>query len=549
MSGRGRIRTRGLRLRRASHYPGYATRPARSELPQIQWFRWVPWATWIAAPISAGGVSTVSDALPDPYGRGFDAGEDTVARVRSAWERREQSRLSAGSLARRPWQSVLRSSLGPTVLLISVLRLIAPNLGSSGALLIIYLMIHSVAALAPSLIATEMSFQALGARRSLREVGGIPQRRRHDLAADPGMDRIREGMNVARRMQVIQALLVMMALSSIIFASFATSESRGTWQITHLLASACGLMLTFVQQTRLDDYARLDDPLPYLTLHAPTHHPTELETILSSVVRAHLDPDLALEWEAWEEALTSFANISAPSSEVMERFLYLQHLLASGQIRETEARQELKEFIDPIRVDELLEGPNDSLDAPTLRRLIAHASAWQPDLFHLFQRLQKDLLIHGESISRGGLRVDLAMDTILDEGHGHLFIALNNQSDQNRSVGVEVIVTDGEPEVQNYRLGLRPCPAPTGPLPLLEPGAEDVASFLPRYLERGFVLWLGVSWKRGVNPSQAVIVNLRSEDGQLLSSETLLVEVHHRPGEAARNRRRAIRQARMASGS
>ena len=84
---------------------------------------------------------------------------------------------------------------------------------------------------------------------------------------------------------------------------------------------------------------------------------------------------------------------------------------------------------------------------------------------------------------------------------------------------------------------------------VLEPGAEDVASFLPRYLERGFVLWLGVSWKRGVNPSQAVIVNLRSEDGQLLSSETLLVEVHHRPGEAARNRRRAIRQARMASGS
>ena len=59
------------------------------------------------------------------------------------------------------------------MLLIAVLRLIAPNLGSSGALLIIYLMIHSVAALAPSLIATEMSFQALGARRSLREVGGI----------------------------------------------------------------------------------------------------------------------------------------------------------------------------------------------------------------------------------------------------------------------------------------------------------------------------------------------------------------------------------------
>ena len=104
-----------------------------------------PLGTWIAAPISAGGVSTVSDALPDPYGRGFDAGEDTVARVRSAWERREQSRLSAGSLARRPWQSVLRTSLGPTVLLIAVLRLIAPNLGSSGALLIIYLMIHSVA--------------------------------------------------------------------------------------------------------------------------------------------------------------------------------------------------------------------------------------------------------------------------------------------------------------------------------------------------------------------------------------------------------------------
>ena len=70
-------------------------------------------------------------------------------------------------------------------------------------------------------------------------------------------------------MQVIQALLVMMALSSIIFASFATSESRGTWQITHLLASACGLMLTFVQQTRLDDYARLMTHSPI----SPSTHP------------------------------------------------------------------------------------------------------------------------------------------------------------------------------------------------------------------------------------------------------------------------------------
>ena len=41
-------------------------------------------------------------------------------------------------------------------------------------------------------------------------------------------------------------------------------------------------------------------PIDVAVMQAPTHHPTQLGSILGDLVSAHLDPDLELDWSEWK---------------------------------------------------------------------------------------------------------------------------------------------------------------------------------------------------------------------------------------------------------
>ena len=67
-----------------------------------------------------------------------------------------------------------------------------------------------------------------------------------------------------------------------------------------------GFLYTFHAQYTRISVRQLGDKFANLVFHAPTHHQTQLGSILGDLVAAHLDPDLELEWVAWKSDLSSF---------------------------------------------------------------------------------------------------------------------------------------------------------------------------------------------------------------------------------------------------
>jgi hypothetical protein len=120
--------------------------------------------------------------------------------------------------------------------------------------------------------------------------------------------------------------------------------------------------------------------------------------------------------------------------------------------------------------------------------------------------------------------MDLALGNVSNDGTGHLFIAINNQTSENRHLRVEVIVPGGVPESQNHRFELSACPGPKSSLALADSLLEDALDWMPRYLEKGVILWIGLAWKNRSRKQRNVQVILRDDDGVVLDSRIITSE-------------------------
>ena len=274
-----------------------------------------------------------------------------------------------------------------------------------------------------------------------------------------------------------------------------------------------------------DEIRRLGDELPYLVLHSPTHHPMQLDTILGDLVYAHLDPDHSLLWNIWEKKLSQSILPGVDDRQARERILYLLHLNSRGNLSHEETLNELKEFIKPVSIQGLLLNEDAQFNWVKLQRLIAHARAWQSEVFDLLDRLQNDLLSGSATITKDDWRMDLALASKCDNGTGHLFIALNNQTPKDRHLRVEVIVPGGMPESQNHRFELSSCPGPSDAVKITDPLIEDALDWMPKYLEKGVILWIGVAWKEGIKGHRNVQVILRDDDNIILGSRIIRTQV------------------------
>ena len=127
---------------------------------------------------------------------------------------------------------------------------------------------------------------------------------------------------------------------------------------------------------------------------------------------------------------------------------------------------------------------------------------------------------------------------------GHLFIALNNQPSKNRHLRVEVIVPGGMPENQVHRFELRSCPGPEGAVNITDPLVEDALDWMPKYLEKGVILWIGVAWEENVKGRRNVQVILRDDEGNILDSRIIRTEVLTGESNLSRQRLKRMLKAR-----
>jgi hypothetical protein len=455
----------------------------------------------------------------------------------------ETRRKLFGSIARNWMLIYWRSIVGLVLAFTAMLGILFPDQISEKNWLIILLPIPVLLAVIPNIIAVESAWHAMQAKLSLREQGGLSDGVRHTLRVQPGIDRIIDGLRDHRRSNLVSAVLISIAFSMILLAT-ATKPGTVAWNLALLVSTSTGFIYTFHAQYTNLNVKQLGDRFPNLVFHAPTHHQTQLGSILSDLLSAHLDPDLELEWNNWKTELHNSLMPGNDKKQALERLLYLLYLHNLGEITDADVRKEFSTFIIKGKLEAILYNQDSDFNWRTLQRLISHANAWQPSAFNLLDRLQIDLLSGKPEISRAKWRMDVALDDLCVGGATNLFIVLNNQTFEKRNVTVEVLVPNGEPETRTHRFELDACPPPRNALKLSATNDEDCLDWIPRYLHKGVVLWMNVAWNRNFYGRTNIQVVLRDEAGIVLESKVLTTEVSRKTSNALRKRMLRFEKAR-----
>jgi len=253
---------------------------------------------------------------------------------------------------------------------------------------------------------------------------------------------------------------------------------------------------------------------------------------------------LFLEWEEWQKLFRKALIPGHITKQALERLLYILHLHMEEELTTQMAHDELLSFISQERFEKLLLDDDARFNWRTIQRLVAHSRGWQPEAFLLLDRLQNDLLSGAPPLLRAEWRMDVALDDNCYEGAGNLFIALNNQTFESRAVRVEVLTPNGEPETRDHRFELSACPPPKSSVLLSHPTEEDALDWIPRYLERGVVLWIGVAWPRSFHGPADVQVILRDDAGIVLESQVIRTVVRRSAGRRVNKRMHKLEDAR-----
>ena len=488
--------------------------------------------------------SETGNLLPDPYGHGFARTENPLERTMEKWQQHEQLRMRFGVVARHPAALAVRQFFGASVAIVALLSIIVPSLTPPNpGYVILFWLIPLLAAIVPPVLAGEAMWQSIQARISLREIDDEATGGKLSLRSQPGMDRILEGLTDVRRHNTLNSLLALTSVSLLGLGTAITEESL-VWYLSILVSMTFGFAHSFHSYFTSDAVRQQGDLMPCLVHHAPTHHPTQLGSILGELIVLHLDPDLYLDWRAWLNDFRSSILPGYDKDQSWERVLYILHLHAKGDLSDAIAMGELSEFIRPDAIKDVLLDEEAKFNWRSLQRLLAHARVWQPSAFRLLERLQLDLLSGTPSMLRSPWRMDVALDPECEDGTGHLFIGLNNQTFEQAVARVEVVCPGGEPFARDHRFELQACPPPRKAVSLNAEGEDDALDWVPRYLQQGVVLWLGVAWPEREEVDRYVQVILRDEAGVVIESRVLRTTVKRASGFQIRRKNRHLERAR-----
>ena len=481
--------------------------------------------------------------LPDPYGHGFERIEDPLEHTRRQWEKLENRRRLAGNVTRNRILLFWRSIAGLVLAFFSLLGVLFPQQISEMSNLVFLLPVPIIMATLPSIIASESAWHAMQARLSLREQGGFSSGSKHALRVQPGMDRILDGLKDHRRNNLVSTVLIGLALG-LMLLSLSPPPGSVAWNLALIIAMSSGFLYTFHAQHTLDYVRQLGDKFSNLVFHAPTHHPTQLGSILGDLLVTHLDPDLYLEWSEWKDNFNKSLIPGYDKRQALERLLYILYLHNEEVLEAGKVPVELSVFMKKNSIKRVLLEEDDRFNWRTLQRLISHAKAWQPSAFDLLDRLQNDLLSGRPELIRSKWRMDVSIDERSIDGSTNLFIALNNQTFESRHVKVEVLVPNGEPKSRDHRFELKPCPPPRQEIKLSNPTDEDALDWIPRYLQKGVVLWINVAWNRKFSGNSNIQVILRDDEGIVLESQVLTTIVARNSADNTRERVKRLEVAR-----
>ncbi len=328
-------------------------------------------------------------------------------------------------------------------------------------------------------------------------------------------------------------------------------EEGSPGNVLILMTSLILLSIGVAQTIRLERSIQMrSTEFKYLPFHAPTQHSSQMHTVLSDLIEAHMDPDSASQWSAWLDELKPSIRNKLPATLARERIVqavYLSNMTGEDGTNAWKLNNILtsivrREMRDRIMQQESISSEFEDVSSPqsekplpfnitTLNRLLEHTEAWQPGLFRIIRRVRNDILSGNVSLTDSEWRMDHDLPLACSDGQGDLFLMIHNFGETEETVEVEVVVPDGLPISQTFRVTPQPTPCLPAAIPLNTMSmTETLADRLSILMERGLVLWIGIAWSpksRGQHPVQ---IHLRKEGGETISSVVLSTDVLQRSG-------------------
>ena len=367
------------------------------------------------------------------------------------------------------------------------------------------------------------------------------------LNSFPGAERILSMIRENRLNERIR--LVTFSSVGILVLLHNNFEEGSLGNVLILMTSLILLSIGVAQTIRLERSIQMrSTEFKYLPFHAPTQHSSQMHTVLSDLIEAHMDPDSASQWSAWLDELKPSIRNKLPASLARERIVqavYLSNMTGEdgtnawklNNILTSIVRREMRDRImqqesTSSEFEEESPSPAEKslpFNITTLNRLLEHTEAWQPGLFRIIRRVRNDILSGNVSLTDSEWRMDHDLPLTCSDGQGDLFLMIHNFGETEETVEVEVVVPDGLPISQTFRVTPQPTPSLPAAIPLNTMSmTETLADRLSILMERGLVLWIGIAWSpksRGQHPVQ---IHLRKEGGETISSVVLSTDVLQR---------------------
>ena len=296
-----------------------------------------------------------------------------------------------------------------------------------------------------------------------------------------------------------------------LFLSLALNFSSETQGIPVLIALSTGALLSGHSVYMVSDRPRFNTVNQWGLLEAfsPPIHPALLNKPFTDVIRAHVDPLLAVRISKYVSSFNSDLRTGVSLSDLQEFILQMLHMLRSGIIDEDEFHSSLGLVVDSKTIDNIINHPE--LGEETLERLLSHARNRCAPFFRLNDRLR----MHLTNPQNSQIWFDVDMEN-LTLGSANLFAFVLNQTSEPQDLLLRVQTPDFRPNECVYRLKAEPIDSSS-----IE--GKALHHQLSKSISCSRIIW------QSLIPSSmgdaTVTVRLEDSDGNLISGKVLKANI------------------------
>ncbi len=308
-------------------------------------------------------------------------------------------------------------------------------------------------------------------------------------------------LNLTTSLMVLATLLLSLALN------FST-ETQG---VPVLIALSTGALLSGHSVYMVSERPRFNTVNPWGLLDAfsPPIHPALLNKPFTDVIRAHVDPLLAVRFSKYVSSFNSDLKKGVSLSDLQEYLLQMLDMFRSGVISEEDFHIALSTVVDTKTIDQIINHPE--LGEETLDRLLVHARERCAPFFRLNDRLR----MHLASSSKNAIWFDVDMEN-LTFGHANLFAYILNQTPDPQELILRVQTPDFRPNECVYRIRAEPL------------DSESFASYTVYDKVSNSMISSRIIWQSLIPSSMGeatVTVRLEDSSGNLISGKVLTAQI------------------------